>query len=305
MKQTNSLTETLNKLNSIVGTDPLRYSRVNENKEAVNDMVDETAAEAPDAGLPDLYAMDWHDFTVENANVVDLLKASINTLIQKYNKEKNGTDGLTFTFNDVFEIAGIADVDATDDLINYDERTLADLLDEDGFNWRYHCMRTALEDFENDADWDVEVDDHGVTTEWIKKLLYGGYKDMFESLVGDPWLKKIASHISFVNLFDGFDDKEKKKILALSGEKIIADYTVFMTEAEEDEFEDDVNNANEDETGGSLLVARPLPKILKEIDAPVSEQDVLASNKVKTSSRVAEPQIITTLNALMKALNLG
>ena len=93
--------------------------------------------------------------------------------LPKYNEdvEGRGTDGLTFTFQDIYEIAGIADVDATADAIKPEEENLASLYDKNGFGWRYYCTLKALEKFETDANWDVEIDDKGFDGEFVAGII--------------------------------------------------------------------------------------------------------------------------------------
>ena len=151
-----TIKDAFNKIGEFQST-PISHAHVAEPTDSCKSSA--KATEAPD----DLFNIEWSKFTIDGVCVVDLLIRAINTLVTKYNEDakRRGTDGLTFTFQDIYEIAGIADVDATADAIKPEEENLASLYDKKGFGWRYYCTLRALEKFETDANWDVEIDDNG------------------------------------------------------------------------------------------------------------------------------------------------
>lgn len=238
-----------------------------------------SSAEAIEVQVPDdLFDIEWDKFTIDGVCVVNLLVRAINVLVKQYNEEpeKSRTDGLVFTFEDIYRIAGIADVDATADSIRPEEEILASLYDKNGFGWRYYCTLKALEKFETDANWDVEIDDNGLDEKFIEDLVKRFMSPsnlMFSFLSLKPGLHNALTNIDL------------KELTRLTLEKVLGRYSVLMTDAEpiEIEEEDDPQESSDDKP---------------ELKSPEEK------NPPKVESRVAKPQVITNMADLLRAIGL-
>lgn len=268
-----TIKDALNKIGEFQST-PISHAHV---------VAESTDSSNPSAGVTeipdDLFNIEWDKFTIDGVCVVDLLIRAINTLVTKYNEdvEGRGTDGLTFTFQDIYKIAGIADVDTTAEAIKPEEEALASLYDKNGFGWRYYCTLRALEKFETDANWDVEIDDKGFDGGFVAGLI-NRYFNPLSSLYN------IFGGLSFLDLADLRDtlaSVDRKELARLTLEKVLGNYSVLMTEAEPIEIEDEDENSKESSNEKS------------DAESPLAK------------SRVVKPQVIRTLPDLLKAIGIS
>lgn len=275
-----TIKDALNKIGEFQST-PISHAHVAESTDSSKPSAE--ATEVPD----DLFNIEWDKFTIDGVCVVDLLIRAINTLVTKYNKdaEGRGTDGLTFTFQDIYKIAGIADVDETVDAIKPEEEALASLYDKNGFDWRYYCTLKALERFETDANWDVEIDDNGFDGESIANIINRYFNPLSNFYM--------FGGLGFLGLVPGLHDTltniDQKELTRLTLEKVLGNYSVLMTEAEPIEAEDEDENPKEHSN------EKPEPKSLEDEK----------KNPPVTKSRVVKPQVIQTLPDLLKVIGLS
>lgn len=270
-----TIKDALNKIGGFQNT-PISHARV---VESADSKPSAEIAEDPD----DLFDIDWSKFTIDGVCVVDLLIRAINTLVTKYNEDAEGreTDGLTFTFQDIYKIAGIADVDATTDAIKPEEETLASLHDKRGFGWRYYCTLRALEKFETDANWDVEIDDKGFDGEYVAGIInrcFNPFSSLFNMFGGFGFTPSLR---------DALANIDRKELARLTLEKVLGNYSVLMTEAEPIEVEDGDEN----------------PKGPVSNDKPDVESH--EKNSPIAKSRVAKPQSTLTLSDLLRTIGLS
>lgn len=270
-----TIKDALNKIGEFQST-PISHVRVAESADSSKPSAE--AIEVPD----DLFDIEWDKFTIDGVHVVDLLIRAINTLVTKYNEdvEGRGTDGLTFTFQDIYKIAGIADVDATTEAIKSEEETLASLYDKNGFGWRYYCTLRALEKFETDANWDVEIDDNGFDGGFVAGLInrcFNPFSSLFNMFGGFDFTP---------GLRDAFANIDRKELTRLTLEKVLGNYSVLMTEAEPIEIEEEEENPQVPSNDKS------------ELKSPEKK------NPPKVESRVVKPQVIQTLPDLLRAIGL-
>lgn len=101
--------------------------------------------------------VDWESFTIGGVKIVELLRKAINKLIIEYNSLPNKEDGLIFTLQDIYKIAGIDDVFKVYEQLRPEEEEIILLEDENLMNWRYYATLAALESY--DDDWDVEINE--------------------------------------------------------------------------------------------------------------------------------------------------
>lgn len=270
-----TIKDALNKIGGFQNT-PISHARV---VESADSKPSAEIAEDPD----DLFDVDWSKFTIDGVCVVDLLIRAINTLVTKYNEDAEGreTDGLTFTFQDIYKIAGIADVDATTDAIKPEEEALASLYDKNGFGWRYYCTLRALEKFEIDANWDVEIDDKGFDGEYVAGIInrcFNPFSSLFNMFGGFGFTPSLR---------DALANIDRKELARLTLEKVLGNYSVLMTEAEPIEVEDGDEN----------------PKGPVSNDKPDAESP--EKNSPIAKSRVAKPQSTLTLSDLLRTIGLS
>ena len=275
-----TIKDAFNKIGEFQST-PISHAHVAEPTDSCKSSA--KATEAPD----DLFNIEWSKFTIDGVCVVDLLIRAINTLVTKYNEDakRRGTDGLTFTFQDIYEIAGIADVDATADAIKPEEENLASLYDKKGFGWRYYCTLRALEKFETDANWDVEIDDNGFDGETIANIInryFNPLSSLFNMFGG-------LSFLDLASLRDTLASVDRKELARLTLEKVLGNYSVLMTEAEPIEIEDEDENSKEPSNENSKEPSNEKP----DAESPIAK------------SRVVKPQVIRTLPDLLKAIGIS
>lgn len=274
-----TIKDALNKIGEFQST-PISHAHVAEPTDSCKSSA--RATEVPD----DLFDIEWSKFTIDGVCVVDLLIRAINTLVTKYNEdvEGRGTDGLTFTFQDIYEVAGIADVDTTADAIKPEEENLASLYDKNGFGWRYYCTLKALEKFETDANWDVEIDDNGFDGETIANII-----NRYFNPLSSPFMFGGFGFLDFVpGLRNALTNVDRKELVRLTLEKVLGRYSVLMTEAEPIEIEDEDENPKESSN------EKPEPKSLEDEK----------KNLPKVESRVVKSQVIQTLPDLLRAIGL-
>lgn len=282
-----TIKDALNKIGEFQST-PISHVHVAEPTDSCKSSA--RATEVPD----DLFDIEWSKFTIDGVCVVDLLIRAINTLVTKYNEdvEGRGTDGLTFTFQDIYEVAGIADVDATADAIKPEEENLASLYDKKGFGWRYYCTLKALEKFETDANWDVEIDDKGFDGEFVADTI----NRYFNPLSSPFMFGEFGFLGSVLGLHNALTNVDRKELVRLTLEKILGRYSVLMTDAEATEIEEEDENPQEP----SNLFENP--------QEPSNDKSELKSpekkNPPKVESRVVKPQVIQTLPDLLRAIGL-
>lgn len=273
-----TIKDAFNKIGEFQST-PISHAHVAEPTDSCKSSA--KATEAPD----DLFDIEWSKFTIDGVCVVDLLIRAINTLVTKYNEdvEGRGTDGLTFTFQDIYEIAGIADVDATAEVIKPEEEALASLYDKNGYGWRYYCTLKALEKFETDANWDVEIDDNGFDGETIANII-----NRYFNPLSSPFMFGEFGFLDFVpGLRNALTNVDRKELVRLTLEKVLGRYSVLMTEAEPIEIEEEDENPQEPSNDKS------------ELKSPEKK------NLPKVESRVVKPQVIQTLPDLLRAIGLS
>lgn len=282
-----TIKDALNKIGEFQST-PISHAHVAEPTDSCKSSA--RATEVPD----DLFDIEWSKFTIDGVCVVDLLIRAINTLVTKYNEdvEGRGTDGLTFTFQDIYEVAGIADVDATADAIKPEEENLASLYDKKGFGWRYYCTLKALERFETDANWDVEIDDKGFDGEFVADTI-----NRYFNPLSSPFMFGGFGLLDFVpGLRNALTNVDRKELVRLTLEKVLGRYSVLMTDAEATEIEEEDENPQEP----SNLFENP--------QEPSNDKSELKSpekkNPPKVESRVVKPQVIQTLPDLLRAIGL-
>ena len=285
-----TIKDALNKIEEFQST-PISHAHVAEPTDSCKSSA--RATEVPD----DLFDIEWSKFTIDGVCVVDLLIRAINTLVTKYNEdvEGRGTDGLTFTFQDIYEVAGIADVDATADAIKPEEEILASLYDKNGFGWRYYCTLKALEKFETDANWDVEIDDKGFDGEFVAGII-----NRYFNPLSSPFMFGGFGFLDFVpGLRNALTNVDRKELVRLTLEKVLGRYSVLMTCAEAIEIEEEDENPQEPSNDKSELKSPQEPSNDKsELKSPEKK------NLPKVESRVVKPQIIQTLPDLLRAIGL-
>ena len=257
-----TIKDALSKIEGFQNT-PISHAPADSNKPS--------AVEVPD----DLFDIDWSKFTIDGVYVVDLLVRAINTLVTKYNGdiEGRGTDGLTFTFQDIYKIAGIADVDVTVEVIKPEEESFASLYDKRGFGWRYYCTLKALEKFETDANWDVEIDDNGFDSEVIVGIISRYFNPLSSSY--------IFNFLGELPVFHDIRSIDQTELMRLTLEKVLGKYSVLMTEAEPIEIEDEDEN----------------PKESSDVKPELES--------LKTELRVTKPQVAITLPDILGAIGLS
>ena len=257
---------------------PISYQKQNVESEVLETNLNKNLPE-------DLSDVDWDKFTIDGVNVVDLLVRAINVLIKKYNEDVKGqTDGIIFTFKDIYLIAGIQNVDETAELIKPEEKKFASLYDKNGFGWRYYCTLKALEKFETDANWDVEINDKGVDGEGVERFIKN-----FNPLSPLTNLFTTGGPSIFDNILKNVDMVELKR---LTLEKLLERYTVTMTDAEDVEIEEEDEDINNHREGN-----------LSRVEESLKNTD-LKEKPIEVSSRTIEPQIITDLPGFLRSLGL-
>lgn len=238
----------------------------------------------------DLSDVDWDKFTIDGVGVVDLLVRAINILVKKYNEdvEGRGTDGLIFTFKDIYEIAGIQNVDETAELIKPKEEEFASLYDKNGFGWRYYCTLKALEKFETDANWDVEVNDNGLDREFVAGLI-----NRYFNPLSNTFILGGLSFLDFVpELHNTLTNIDREELVKLTLEKLLERYTVTMTDAEEIEMEEEDEDRDNHKRGNLYRVEENL----KNID--------FKEKPIEVTSRTIKPQVVADLSGFLRSLGL-
>lgn len=165
--------------------------------------------------------VDWKSFTIGGVKIVELLRKAINKLIVEYNDLPDKGDGLTFTIQDIYKIAGIDDVFKVYSQVTPEEEEIILLEDEDLMNWRYYVTLAALEPYNND--WDIEIK----ASERPTKELVDGIFDSVGYIASlFPFETKILSETQ--------DETLRHNTLVLLKEESLADDVVVMTFPEPD-----------------------------------------------------------------------
>lgn len=175
--------------------------------------------------------VDWKSFTIGGVKIVELLRKAINKLIVEYNDLPDKGDGLTFTLQDIYKIAGIDDVFKVYSQLTPEEEEIILLEDEDLMNWRYYVTLAALEPYNND--WDVEIKASPRPT---KELVDGIFDSVGYMASLFPFETEILSETQ--------DETLRHNTLVLLKEESLADDVVVMTFPEPDE-EDAVDEEDE------------------------------------------------------------
>ena len=173
----------------------------------------------PELALEDV---DWESFSIGGVKIVELLRKAINKLIVEYNDLPDKGDGLTFTLQDIYKIAGIDDVFKVYSQLTPEEEEIILLEDEDLMNWRYYVTLAALEPYNND--WDVEIKASERPT---KELVDGIFDSVGYMASLFPFETKILSETQ--------DETLRHNTLVLLKEESLADDVVVMTFPEPDE----------------------------------------------------------------------
>ena len=182
--------------------------------------------------------VDWKSFTIGGVKIVELLRKAINKLIVEYNDLPDKGDGLTFTLQDIYKIAGIDDVTRVYSQVTPEEEEIILLEDEDLMNWRYYVTLAALEPYNND--WDVEINASERPT---KELVDGIFDSVGYMASLFPFETKILSETQ--------DETLRHNTLVLLKEESLADDVVVMTFPEPDE----VDTTDEDENSDTVDTA--------------------------------------------------
>lgn len=186
----------------------------------------------PELALEDV---DWVSFTIGGVKIVELLRKAINKLIVEYNDLQDKGDGLTFTLQDIYKIAGIDDVFKVYSQVTPEEEEIILLEDEDLMNWRYYVTLAALEPYNND--WDVEINASERPT---KELVDGIFDSVGYMASLFPFETKILRETQ--------DETLRHNTLVLLKEESLADDVVVMTFPEPDE----VDTTDEDENSDTV-----------------------------------------------------
>ena len=189
----------------------------------------------PELALEDV---DWKSFTIGGVKIVELLRKAINKLIVEYNDLSDKGDGLTFTLQDIYKIAGIDDVFKVYGQVTPEEEEIILLEDEDLMNWRYYVTLAALEPYNND--WDVEINASERPT---KELVDGIFDSVGYMASLFPFETKILRETQ--------DETLRHNTLVLLKEESLADDVVVMTFPEPDE----VDTTDEDENSNTIDTA--------------------------------------------------
>ena len=189
----------------------------------------------PELALEDV---DWESFTIGGVKIVELLRKAINKLIVEYNDLPDKGDGLTFTLQDIYKIAGIDDVFKVYSQVTPEEEEIILLEDEDLMNWRYYVTLAALEPYNND--WDVEINASERPT---KELVDGIFDSVGYMASLFPFETKILRETQ--------DETLRHNTLVLLKEESLADDVVVMTFPEPDE----VDTTDEDENSDTVDTA--------------------------------------------------
>ena len=182
--------------------------------------------------------VDWESFTIGGVKIVELLRKAINKLIVEYNDLPDKGDGLTFTLQDIYKIAGIDDVFKVYSQVTPEEEEIILLEDEDLMNWRYYVTLAALEPYNND--WDVEINASERPT---KELVDGIFDSVGYMASLFPFETKILRETQ--------DETLRHNTLVLLKEESLADDVVVMTFPEPDE----VDTTDEDENSDTVDTA--------------------------------------------------
>lgn len=185
-----------------------------------------------------LEEVDWESFTIGGVKIVELLRKAINKLIVEYNDLPDKGDGLTFTLQDIYKIAGIDDVFKVYSQVTPEEEEIILLEDEDLMNWRYYVTLAALEPYNND--WDVEINASERPT---KELVDGIFDSVGYMASLFPFEAKILRETQ--------DETLRHNTLVLLKEESLADDVVVMTFPEPDE----VYAPDEDENPNTIDTA--------------------------------------------------
>ena len=169
-----------------------------------------------------LEEVDWESFTIGGVKIVELLRKAINKLIVEYNDLPDKGDGLTFTLQDIYKIAGIDDVFKVYSQLTPEEEEIILLEDEDLMNWRYYVTLAALEPYNNN--WDVEIKARFRPT---KELVDGIFDSVGYMASLFPFETKILSETQ--------DETLRHNTLVLLKEESLADDVIVMTFPEPDE----------------------------------------------------------------------
>lgn len=189
----------------------------------------------PELALEDV---DWESFTIGGVKIIELLRKAINKLIVEYNDLPDKGDGLTFTLQDIYKIAGIDDVFKVYSQVTPEEEEIILLEDEDLMNWRYYVTLAALEPYNND--WDVEINASERPT---KELVDGIFDSVGYMASLFPFEAKILRETQ--------DETLRHNTLVLLKEESLADDVVVMTFPEPDE----VDTTDEDENSNTIDTA--------------------------------------------------
>ena len=190
--------------------------------------------------------VDWKSFTIGGVKIVELLRKAINKLIVKYNDLPDKGDGLTFTLQDIYKIAGIDDVFKVYSQVTPEEEEIILLEDEDLMNWRYYVTLAALEPYNND--WDVEIK---ASIRPTKELI----DDIFDSVGYMASLFPFEAKI----LRETQDEVLRHNTLVLLKEESLADDVVVMTFPEPDEDMPDGDMPDGDENPKEAPKENPEP----------------------------------------------
>ena len=175
--------------------------------------------------------VDWESFTIGGVKIVELLRKAINKLIVEYNELPDAGDGLTFTLQDIYKIAGIDDVFKVYEQLRPEEEEIILLEDEKLLNWRYYATLAALEPYNND--WDVEINESVRPT---KELI----DDIFDSASIVAYFFPFETEM----LRESQDEVLRHNTLVLLIEESLASDVVVMTfpgPDEEDVVDEDEN----------------------------------------------------------------
>ena len=178
--------------------------------------------------------VDWKSFTIGGVKIVELLRKAINKLIVEYNDLPDKGDGLTFTLQDIYKIAGIDDVFKVYEQLTPEEEEIILLEDEEFMNWRYYVTLAALEAYNDD--WDVEIKESIRPT---KELI----DDIFDSVGYMASLFPFEAKM----LRETQDEVLRHNTLVLLREESLANDVVVMTfpEPDEDVPDEDVPDGDE------------------------------------------------------------